>query len=166
MLAESFAAGEAPLHTSLIADQIFDEMAAEGELSNVALSRLLVLYGQKTLEAALGLLVNARAATFPCVLASFPHKLKQDIFPAGQGQGSKAGRYEWQVVLRRRGLCGRALRSVLSLQRVFSLMQYQLQRDATTERVWSFTCSHLTSQCGEQCAFRITVRVITSSALC
>lgn len=110
LLAESFAAGEAPLHTSLIADQIFEEMAAEGELSNVALSRLLVLYGQKTLEAALGLLVNDRAATRPCVLASF-RKAEARHF----ARRTRTGFRSWSLRVAGRSSSSRALRTSLTV---------------------------------------------------
>ena len=66
---DSFAGGEAPLHTSYIAEEVFAEMAAEGELSGKALSRLLALYDHKSLDAALALLV-CLAPALGCTLFS------------------------------------------------------------------------------------------------
>jgi len=87
---DSFAGGEAPLHTSYIADQVFAEMAAEGELSSKALTRLLALYDHKSLDAALGLLVCLSPPRMP-VLARSPFSCCKLLMRGGAPRQDK----EW-----------------------------------------------------------------------
>jgi len=55
--AESFVGSDPPVRAAEVADHVFDEIAAAGELRPAALGRLLALYKANTLESALSLVV-------------------------------------------------------------------------------------------------------------
>jgi hypothetical protein len=63
--AESFVGSDPPVRAAEVADHVFDEIAAAGELRPAALGRLLALYKANTLESALSLVVLCSALLSP-----------------------------------------------------------------------------------------------------
>jgi predicted nucleic acid-binding Zn finger protein len=90
ILAESFAGGEQPLRAAAVADHVFAEISAAGELSPCAMARLLALYKQGTLEAALGLVVLPFVPRF----FALPD-MRMVVTPAASGRTNEWCRKSW-----------------------------------------------------------------------